>query len=94
MEDTQMTIVLRAKETSRTRVITATHQGLGARRIVELFGSDTVPTAFSFDGVEDISGHMAYVLAEVQRLNPSDSVVWDYASVRFIYPASQELARF
>ena len=85
-----MTIVLRATE-DQNRTITATHQGPGAEKIVDLFGTDTIPTAFSFRGVEDVDAKMREVQEFIQQHNPADNVVWDYASVRYVYPASQEV---
>ena len=58
---------------TQTDCITATYDLQEDQRanVIRLFGTDTIPTAFS------AGANRTMVINEIRRLNPSSVVIWD-----------------
>jgi hypothetical protein len=52
-------------------------EGEEAAKIRQLFGSDRIPTPWTFDGVREIEHHGAVVLTAIRKLNPNAIVCWN-----------------
>jgi hypothetical protein len=50
--------------------------GAEAAKIKDLFGTDRIPTPYTFAGVRDVEIHAANVIGNIRRLNPTVTVVW------------------
>jgi hypothetical protein len=59
-----------------TGLVSAQFIGAEADKIKELFGSDRIPTPFTFADVKEPELHAAYVIMQIRRLNPRAEVVW------------------
>lgn len=57
-------------------LITVEFTGGDEPRIRELFGSNRIPTPFTFDGVKDVENLGASVLRQIQAKNPGVTVQW------------------
>ena len=63
----------------KNQQVLAKHAGFGSTRVRELFGPDTLPTAYVFDSgltAEQRKARADYILEALQALNPGQFVEW------------------
>jgi hypothetical protein len=71
--------------------VMASYSGSGSERIEQLFGTLTLPAAYTFDRipVADVDRHMARIYSSIRSANPSDTVVWSNDALRYIIACSK-----
>ena len=62
-----------------TGLVVAQFIGAEAEKVKDLFGSDRIPTPFTFAGTNEPSLHAANIISKIRTLNPGKVVCWSAA---------------
>jgi hypothetical protein len=59
-----------------TGSVSAVFTGPGSDRVTDLFGTNRIPTPFTFVGVPNVEHHAAYIITRIRAKNPGSLVTW------------------